>query len=218
MKYITYTRVSTKDQHHGLVAQERDIDLYLNNYSETPFEVIACFSEMESGKATTNRAEFEKAIALCKEIGATLLVSKLDRLSRSMKVIATLIEDINFKVACLPQADKFQLHLYAALAEQERDFISQRTKAALQVVKAKGIKLGNPNAKAHMKQQQKKAVSVIKKNADNFASKLINIIKPLHEAGKTQQAIAEILNTQGITTARGKVFSQVAVKRILDRV
>src|SRR4029077_14738305 len=82
--------------------------------------------------------------ALCRRIGGELIVSKLDRLSRRESVIAALMEDpkVKLRVACMPHADKFQLHVYAALAEQERTFISQRTRAALQVARARGVRLG----------------------------------------------------------------------------
>lgn len=134
-RFVVYTRVSTKKQGDsglGLDAQERDIGLFLDNYSELPWEVLARFQDVESG-ARSDRPELEKAITLAKAEGATLLVAKLDRLSRSVAFIATLLEDrkLNFRVASMPYADKFQLHIYAALAEQERDFISKRTSAAL---------------------------------------------------------------------------------------
>lgn len=218
LQYVTYTRVSTKDQSNGLIAQERDIDLYLNNYSETPFEVIGAFSEQESGKAETKRPEFDKAVALCKATGATLLVSKLDRLSRSVEVIAGLIKKINFRISNLPRADTFQIHIYAALAEQERQFISERTKAALKVVKSRGVKLGNPNAKSHAKNIQRQGVAAIVKRADEYTTRLLHIVQPLRDSKKPYSAIARILNIQEIKTPRGKEFNPTSVKRVLDRI
>ena len=133
-QFITYTRVSTKrqgDSGLGLEAQERDIKLYLENYATVPHEVIGSFCAVESG-SNADRPELNKAIEQAKHTGATLLVAKLDRLSRSVAFIATLMEDkqLEFTVATMPSADKFQLHIYAALAQQEREFISTRTKAA----------------------------------------------------------------------------------------
>ena len=111
---MLYTRVSTKrqgDSGLGLEAQERDIDLYLTTYADVPHEVIGSFCDVESGTKHT-RQEMDKAIDLVRQTGATLLVAKLDRLSRSVAFIATLMEDkrIDLIFASMPSADKFQLH------------------------------------------------------------------------------------------------------------
>lgn len=98
-----------------------DIELFLKKYHDTPPEVVGCFVEVLSG-AKNDRSELAKAIALAKTENDQLLVDKLDRLSRKVSFISNLIEDkhIHLKVATMPQADDFQLHIYAALAEQER--------------------------------------------------------------------------------------------------
>ena len=134
-KFVLYKRISTKEQGKsglGLEAQERDIKLFLENYADTPYEVIGDFIEVQSGKDNT-RKELNAAIALAKKEKAILVVAKLDRLSRRVSFIASLMEDreLDFKVAQMPYADKFQLHIYAALAEQERSFIASRTRSAL---------------------------------------------------------------------------------------
>ena len=131
-QFIKYYRVSTRSQADsglGLSAQQRDIDLYLSTYAETPWEVIAEFTDVQSGK-DDNRPELQKAMALAEETGATLLIAKLDRISRRVSFISAIMErkKLNLTVATMPNADKFQLHIYAALAEQEREFISLRTK------------------------------------------------------------------------------------------
>ena len=145
-QFVIYTRVSTKrqgDSGLGLEAQERDIALYLDNYADEPNEIIGKFCDVESG-TKADRLELNNAIEQAKQTGATLLVAKLDRLSRSVAFIATLMEDkkLRLTVATMPHADKFQLHIYAALAQQEREFISTRTKAALAAAKARGVKHG----------------------------------------------------------------------------
>ncbi len=145
-QFIIYYRVSTKGQGDsglGLEAQQRDTALFLTTYAETPCEVVAEFTDIQSGK-DNDRLELVKALDICRKTGATLLVSKLDRLSRRLSFIATLMEDpkVSFRVASIPRASKIELHLYAMLAEQERDFISMRTKAALAVAKSRGTKLG----------------------------------------------------------------------------
>lgn len=170
-KYVTYTRVSTAEQGRsglGLQAQRRDIRLFLENYSETPYEVIGDFTDVLSG-ADNDRPELTKALALAKQSKATLLVAKLDRLSRKVAHIAALMDDpkLSLRVAQFPNADKFQLHIYAALAEQERDFISMRTKAALAEAKANGKKLGG------LRDATMKRNEVLKANAKARAEKVI---------------------------------------------
>ena len=139
--YVVYLRVSSQEQGRsglGLDAQERDINHFLASL-ETPHEVVGRFVEVHSG-ADNERPQLREAIRLAKKENGVLVVAKLDRLSRKVSFIASLMEDrdLDFKVASLPNADKFQLHIYACLAEQERDFISQRTKSALQSAKERG--------------------------------------------------------------------------------
>lgn len=215
IQYVIYKRVSTAKQGHsglGLAAQERDIQLFLTNYSGQPYEVVDSFLEIESG-GNTNRPELAKAIQLAKRTKATLLVAKLDRLSRKVSEVAQLLEDkaLNFKVSSMPNADKFQLHIYAALAEQERDFISLRTKAALAEAKEKGIKLGN-------NPQNIVAMNATRsKNATEGAESIRSLVSPLVEKGYTLSEIATSLNTAGLTTARGGQYTPTAVSRIINR-
>ena len=205
-QFILYTRVSTKrqgDSGLGLEAQERDIKLYFETYATVPHEVIGSFCDVESGRKS-DRPELNKAIQQAKQTGATLLVSKLDRLSRSVAFIATLMEDkqLEFTVATMPSADKFQLHIYAALAQQEREFISTRTKAALAEAKARGVKLGGnrPNNQARHK--------AVKAMADQNALVVSKIIKDHRQAGKTYRYIAQQMNDLNISTAKnGKWYA-----------
>ncbi|MEE1612725.1 recombinase family protein [Microvirga sp. CF3016] len=214
-RYVTYRRVSTEDQGKsglGLEAQTRDIALYLDTYSPEPWEVIGQFIEIESG-ANGDRPELRKAIDLAKKVGATLLVSKLDRLSRKVSFIASLMDDpkLSFRVASMPYADKFQLHIYAALAEQERDFISKRTKAALREAKARGQKLGG------LRDKTMKRNEVLKANANARAKKLEGIVLPLKEANASLRDIAEALNSAGLETPRGGLWHPTSVARLLGR-
>ena len=215
MKYVTYRRVSTKgqgDSSLGLEAQDRDIQLYLDNYSPEPYEVIGSFTDILSGK-TTDRPELNKAIRMAKDTGATLLVSKLDRLSRKVSFIATIMEDkaLSLKIAQMPHADKFQLHIYAALAEQERDFISKRTKAALKEAKARGVKLGGLRPGTAKRNEATKAI------ADQHAQHVFPMIETYQKAGKTLQAIADELNRMDVKTARGGRWTATTVRRIALR-
>jgi|TARA_R100000687_G_C6416921_1_gene149096 DNA invertase Pin-like site-specific DNA recombinase len=215
-KYVIYKRVSTADQGRsglGLEAQKRDVDLFLENYSDVPFEVVGEFVDVQSGK-DDDRPELTKAIALAKRAGAELLVSKLDRLSRRVSFIAALMEEkkLALRVASMPTADSFQLHIYAALAEQERNFISLRTKAALAAAKAKGQKLGG------MRDKTMKRNEAVKANANRRAENIAGIILPLRDAGRTLREIASELDKAGVTTARGGSWSATQVQRALARV
>lgn len=214
-KFIIYTRVSTKKQGDsglGLEAQERDIAIFLDSYAETPFEVIGRFQDVESG-AKADRPELQKAIELARRERATILVAKLDRISRSVAFIATLIEDkrLGLRVASMPYADKFQLHIYAALAEQEREFISKRTKAALKEAKARGVRLGG------YREQTLKRNVFAKAKADEHAAKIWRTVETRRNAGATYQAIADELNALGVKTARGGAWYPTTVKNIEAR-
>jgi DNA invertase Pin-like site-specific DNA recombinase len=214
-KFILYYRVSTKEQGKsglGLEAQETDLQVFLDQFAETPFEVIATFTDIQSG-ADNERPELVKALDLCRKTGATLLVSKLDRLSRRLSFIATLMEDpkVSFRVASIPRASKMELHLYAMLAEQERDFISARTKAALAALKAKGKKLGGIRPKTEARNV------AVKEKAEGYAQKVAGMVQPMRQAGKTLREIADCLNASGVQTSRGGKWSAAQVMRTLER-
>ena len=214
-KYVNYKRVSGGENQKsglGLDAQERDIQLFLENYSETPFEVLAEFVEIQTG-TDNERPQLHAAIALAKKESATLVAAKLDRISRRVSFLASLMEekDLDFKVAQMPYADRFQLHIYAALAEQERQFISSRTKAALQQAKERGIRLGAP---VHHIED---LAAARKKKALEDAQKVAGVIVPLRESGKSIRTICEVLNASGVKTSRGASFNERLVGRMLKR-
>ena len=215
-KFVIYKRVSSKEQGKsglGLEAQERDIKLFLENYADTPYEVIGEFIEVQSGK-DNERRELNAAIALAKKEKAILCVSKLDRLSRRVSFIASLMEDreLDFKVAQMPYADKFQLHIYAALAEQERFFISQRTRSALKAYKER-----NPDKKLGAPKQHIEALAKARRDkAKQEAEKVSGVILPLRRQGASLQSICNTLNTSGITTSRGTTFHPSLISRMLS--
>lgn len=214
-QYVVYLRVSTEEQGKsglGLEAQQRDIDLFLSNYSDVPYEVLATFTDILSGK-NADRPELGKAIALSKKTGAEMLVAKLDRLSRNVAFIANLLEDkrLTFRVASMPHADKFSLHIYAALAEQEREFISLRTKAALQAAKGRGTKLGGLRPGTAQRNEGAKAI------ADSNAQSVASVVVPLRKAGASLRAIADALNNASMPTPRGGSWGPSQVKYTLDR-
>ena len=211
-RFVIYTRVSTKSQGKsglGLEAQQRDIQLYLDNYA-SDHDIIGEFQEVVTG-AKSNREALNQAVQLAKAEGAVLLVSKLDRLSRDVEFIAGLIKRVTIRVAAMPTADNFQLHIYAALAEQERNFISLRTKAALAMAKERGVRLGTARPEA------KKRVAAIKASADAFAKKVIDTIVSLRKDNKTYAEIAFELNKLGVPTARGGNWYGTTVRNYAKR-
>lgn len=214
-RYVVYTRVSTDEQGRsglGLEAQERDINLFLTNFSEVPYEVVGKFAEVMSG-GTDDRPQLAQALRLVRSTGAELLIAKLDRLSRRVSFIAALMDDkaVKLRVASMPFADKFQLHIYAALAEQERTFISERTKAALRAAKAGGQKLGG------LRDKTMKRNEAIQAKAIAEATRVMKVVGPLREAGETLASIAATLNETGIPTSRGGLWTPTQVSRVLDR-
>ncbi|WP_271439482.1 recombinase family protein [Pontixanthobacter luteolus] len=143
---IAYLRVSTIRQGRsglGLEAQREAVARYA---AEARLELVGEFVEVETGKgsnALTKRPQLLAALAEAKKGKAKLVLAKLDRLARNVHFISGLMETgVDFAVADMPNADRFQLHLYAALAEKEAEIISQRTKAALAAAKARGTVLG----------------------------------------------------------------------------
>ena len=214
-RYVIYRRVSTEEQGRsglGLAAQDRDIRLFLEGFTDEPHEVLGEFTEIQTGRAD-DRPQLALALDLARREGADLLVSKLDRLSRRVSFIATLMEDprVKLRVASMPYADKFQLHVYAALAEQEREFISARTKAALAEAKARGTKLGG------LRDQTGKRNAAVQANAKERAERVASIVMPLRERGEALQAIADALNSAGVATARGGIWHASQVQRTLKR-
>ena len=215
-RFVTYTRVSTREQGKsglGLEAQERDIDLYLNNYAEQPYEIIGTFSDVESG-TKADRPQIQEALNLVRKTGATLLVSKIDRLSRKVSFITTLMDDkkVDFKVASMPTADKVMLQIYAVLSEAERDFISLRTKSALAAAKARGVKLGGTRPEAAVRHE------AVKDQADNFAKRVIDQILDYRKSGKSYRFIADQFNALGVVTAQGGRWHHQTVKRYEQRI
>ena len=213
-RYVVLLRVSTEKQGAdglGVAAQRRDIDLFLQQHPRA--RVLKELVEVESGgKELHDRPVLQEAMDLCRSSNSTLLVAKLSRLSRDAAFVLNLMKDttIQFKVAAMPDADNFQLGIYALLNQQEREQVSTRTKAALAAVKARGVRLGNPkNLEVYNRTR--------KRQARQFADQHSNLIWSLRNKGRTLREICEVLNDAGITTAKGSVFHPIQVSRILKR-
>src|SRR3974377_144417 len=172
-KFIAYFRVSTDRQGKsglGLRAQRETIMNYLNGGRWT---LVGEFTEVESGKRA-DRPELEKALAACKKQRAKLVIAKLDRLSRNLAFISTLMESgVEFVAVDNPHANKLTVHILAAVAQHEREMISDRTKAALAAAKARGKRLGTPDPRGAVTRM----VKARKASADSFAAHVLPIIR-----------------------------------------
>jgi DNA invertase Pin-like site-specific DNA recombinase len=214
-KFVVYYRVSTDKQGDsglGLEAQRRDCLVYLDNY-EGGVTPLAEYTEVKSGKKMENREQLQAAIAHCKNEGAILLVAKLDRLSRDVHDITGLMKDraLDFRVATIPNADKIMLQLYAVMAEAERDFISARTKAALKVVKSKGVPLGTHNPVVAAAKDRR--IEAARMEAEEMRDHLTT----LKSLGLNNARICDHLNHMGIRTIRGNKWYPMTIKRVMER-
>jgi DNA invertase Pin-like site-specific DNA recombinase len=219
MKAIIYTRVSTAEQGKsglGLDAQFQAVNDFCNAEG---IEVIGHYEEVETGKghdALEKRPKLAAALSHAKKEGASLVVAKLDRLSRNVAFISNLMESkVPFIVSQLGKdADSFMLHLYAALSEKERELISTRTRAALQALKARGVVLGN---RTNLDEARRLSNVTTKAQADDFAGNVMATIQQFREKGESLPAIAARLNNMGVKTRRGGKWYASTVSNILKR-
>ena len=216
-KFVSYLRVSTAKQGAsglGMEAQRGAVTDYLNGGHWT---VLEEFVEVESGKVDT-RPKLAEAMALCRLHGATLVIAKLDRLSRDAHFLLGLQKaGVRFVAADMPEANEMVVGIMAVVAQAERKMISTRTKAALAAAKVRGTKLGGDRgnlaevgaagrAKGTLARQEK---------AKARAGDLAPILASLRAEGfTTLRSLADALNARGIPTARGGTWSAVQVQRI----
>jgi DNA invertase Pin-like site-specific DNA recombinase len=214
-RFVAYYRVSTSRQGlHGLGmdAQREAVTNYLNGGR---WQLVAEFAEVESGKRNA-RPELQRALTACKHEKATLLIAKLDRLSRNAAFLLNLQESgVPFVCVDMPQADRFMIGIMALVAQKERELTSERTKAGLAAAKRRGIRLGTPDpAKAlkaayKAKQEQSKA----------FVESLAPVIKQIQKAGGTSlRQIASALNTRGFKSQTGREFKAQTVANLLAQI
>jgi DNA invertase Pin-like site-specific DNA recombinase len=212
-RFVAYYRVSTDRQGRsglGLEAQRKAVTDYLNGGA---WELVGESVEVESGKKS-DRPELARAMEACRKHKARLVIAKLDRLSRNLVFVATLMESgVEFVAADMPFANKLTIHILAAVAEHEREAISERTKAALAAAKARGTRLGTPDPVGAVKRMGK----ALKAKRLRFASNVLPIIRELQVAGyKSGNAIAGQLNTRKVATARGGRWTHMQVQQILN--
>ncbi len=215
-KFIAYYRVSTDRQGRsglGLEAQREAVTRYLNGGN---WQLLDEFVEVESGKRDDNRPQLAAALAACRKQKATLVIAKLDRLARNVAFIANLMDSkAEFIAVDFPTANRLTLHIMAAFAEHEREMISARTKAALAIRKAQGARLGN---RTNLAAAQAKGGAAVKREADQFAAKVVPTIEAIKRTGTTSyNAIAKALNDRGVKTAKGGTWAAATVRNIMLR-
>jgi DNA invertase Pin-like site-specific DNA recombinase len=217
--FVSYLRVSTHKQGAaglGVEAQRAAAETFLNGGR---WKLVTEFVEVESGKRSS-RPKLTEALAACRRRKATLVIAKLDRLARNVHFITGLMESgVDFVAADCPNDDRMMLQMRAVFAEEEARKISIRTKAALAVAKARGVKLGGcrgapaPDAAAGAA-----SIAARQEAAANNAADYADTIRDIQEAGTTSaNGLAAELNRRGITTPRGGRWQALQVQRLLAR-
>lgn len=212
MKFIVYYRVSTQRQ------GQSGLGLEAQKHACSHYDIVAEYTEIESGKKS-NRPELAKALAHAKEIGATLLIAKLDRLARDARFALELMDSgVLFKFADMPDIDnstpqgRFFITQFAAMAELEAAIISERTRNALAAAKRRGVKLGSPNPSAG----GAKTAGLRRDATAQVAPAAMPIITTLRRAGQSLRAIASALNEAQIPTAMGGHWHASSVRNLIN--
>lgn len=220
---VAYYRVSTAKQGAsglGLDAQRAAVEQLCRDRRWT---IIAPpFEEIESGKRN-DRPELMKAIERAQVTGAKLVIAKLDRLSRNAAFLLTLRDSgVDFVAADMPDANSLTVGVMALVAQQEREAISARTKAALAAAKARGTRLGNPNGAAALRRAghgNAAGIEAAKRKADTHASRLRAVVGRLRGEGhQSLGALANALNAEGMVTPRGARWHASSVRNLLARI
>jgi DNA invertase Pin-like site-specific DNA recombinase len=235
-KFISYCRVSTERQGKsglGLDAQRKAVDDFLNGGC---WQLLQEYIEVETGKHD-QRPVLIEALHHCKVTGATLVIAKLDRLSRDLEFIARLQKSgTRFVCADMPEATELTVHLFAAIAQHERKTTSERTRAALGSIKrtieehgrytsrTRGTtieRLGNPHGAAALRRAGKgnaAAIAAVHELADEHARDILPVIEDIRRSGITSfEGIARELNNREIRTARGGAWHPSTVRNLLAR-
>lgn len=216
---VVYYRVSTEQQRRsgfGLLAQQDSARRYI---TANPGPIFAELTEIESGRSK-DRPQLKEALRLCRVYNAKLIIARLDRLARSVSMIAGLLEsDVDFIAADMPLANRFTIHILAAVAEYEARLISERTKAAFAAAKARGRKFGNPRPETHRFSDAARKARVraererSKKRALDFAP----LLRELRDRGQTINEIAQHLTAIGVERPRGgNAWGHSTVRRMFE--
>ncbi len=219
MQYIAYYRVSTVKQGQsglGLEAQQSSVTGYINSKNG---ELLSEYTEIQSGKKDENRPELQAALRQCRLSGATLLIAKIDRLSRNPAFLINLQDSsTNFVCVDMPEANNFTVGILACMAGYYRQQISDNTKAALKAAKAKGVKLGNPRLDEFRNTDTTNARAAKISKAKQRNADILSIIGEMRDSAGNALSLRDLtamLNDAGYRTARGKEWHPTSVSRVL---
>lgn len=220
-RVVAYFRVSTEGQGRSGLGLEAQREAVSRLCQSRGWQIVADFTEVESGKRD-DRPQLIAAMHRAKVTGATLVIAKLDRLSRSAAFLTALQEaGTPFVAADTPEACETTVGILAVIARSERKAISRRTREALAAAKARGMRLGNPNGAAALRRAAKgngAAIEAVKANATARAADLASVIADIREGGATSlPAIARELNDRGIVTPRGGRWHPSSVRNLSSR-
>jgi DNA invertase Pin-like site-specific DNA recombinase len=214
---VPYYRVSSKRQGRsglGLDAQRAAVAEHARGGS---WALLPELVEVETGTNKRTRPVLASAIEQCRLTGATLVIAKLDRLARNVAFVSSLMESgVDFVALDCPQANRFTIHILAAVAEHEAKLISERTRAALAAARARGRRLGTPTNLRRADEGRALGVAAIKENADRRADSLASIVREL-APGCSLRQLADSMNERHIRTPRGGRWHAASVARLLAR-
>lgn len=216
---VSYLRVSTARQGRsglGLEAQRAAVEDYVRR---TGAKTMREFVEVESGR-NDDRPKLAEALAFARRAKATLCVAKLDRLSRSVRFISTVLESpVEFAAADMPDANRFMLHSLASVAEYESKMIGDRTRVAMAAAKRRGVKFGSPKglSKAARRRGQLHGAEANRRKAIEVYADLMPTVCSMRQKGSTLDQIAQHLNDEGHTTQTGSTWTPTQVSRLLQR-
>lgn len=218
-RFVSYYRVSTQAQGASGLGLDAQREAVARHVRAAGGIIVAEFQEIESGKKN-DRPEIAAALAACRLRRACLVIAKLDRLARNVHFIANLMESgVDFVACDNPHATRLTIHILAAVAEHEREMISQRTIAALAAAKARGVRLGNP----HLRPGDRRAAWGARKArtaaANAHAADCMPYIAAARRAGcRSLGELAQALTARGILTAAGgKEWRPSGVARVIVR-
>lgn len=217
---IAYYRVSTDKQGVsglGLEAQKAVVQQTLQGHLKDS-TLLAEFVEVEKGKRT-DRPQLQAALALCKQQNAVLVIAKLDRLARNLNFLTNMIQSgVDFVACDMPEANKLVIHIMGAVAEYESDVCRERTKAALEAARARGVKFGAARdgywEKRSGKEASQTALDGVNRKKQQIQAQVCPLIEAYMHKGKSLRQIAALLNEQGYRTSRGKLWGPTTVRKM----
>lgn len=222
LRLIGYVRVSTARQGASGLGLAAQMDAIVRFAVERGALLVASLTEVESGRMN-DRPQLARALHMARVTGATLVIARLDRLSRNAAFLLALRDSgVRFLACDMPEANNLTVGIMALVAEAEREAISRRTREALAAAKARGLRLGNPNGAAALRRAGKGGsalLAAVRSNADRFAADLAPVVAEIRASGQTSlRAMAAALTARGIRTRRGGEWRVSTVRDLIGRI